>query len=124
MADPARACDSRAVSRHRYDASRFVLVSVDKLDEAWRVSDQERSPYVAAEGEGSEQSEEYAAARREVAAGHWTPPSAGFLSEDQTKIVFTHGRYRFAAARDLGRRSVLVEVEPEQTAAFREKFGA
>lgn len=111
------------MSHHRYDVSRLVLVSVDRVDEAWRASDQERDFYVSAGGGGSNQSE-YDAARREVAAGNWTPPRASFAGEDRTKVTFSDGRYRFAAARDLGRRSVLLEVEPEQVAAFREKFGA
>ena len=123
VADRAPACDPVVVSRHRYDASRFVLASVDRVDEAWRASDQERGFYVGVGGEGSNQPGKYDAARREVAAGHWTPPSVSFVGDDRTKVAFSDGRHRFAAARDLGRRSVLLEVEPEQAAAFREKFG-
>ncbi len=111
------------MARHRYDSDRFVLVSVDKLDEAWRAADEARGFYVGVDGEGSNQPGKYAVAKRDVAAGTWVPPTVSFVGEDLTQVAFTDGRHRFAAARDLGRRSVTVEVEPEQVAAFREKFG-
>ena len=114
---------SLAVARHRYDSNRFVLVSIDKIDAAWRAADEARGFYVGINGAGSNQCGKYVAAKREVVDGTWTPPVVVFAGEDKSGIAFTDGRHRFAAARDLGRRSVLVEVDPEQVVAFREKFG-
>lgn len=110
--------------RHRYDPGRFVLVSVDAIDAAWHAAGAEQGLYVGAGGAGSDHSSEYAVAKRDVAAGSWTPPIVGFVGGDKIGVVFTTGRYHFAAARDLGRRSVTVEAGPEQATLFREKFGA
>jgi len=105
----------------RFDP-RHVLVSVEKLDAAWRADHPEF--YVAPGGEDSNQPGKYEAAKRDVLAGIWTPPCVSF-ADDGKKVAFTDGRHHFAAARDLGRQSVIVEVEPAEDAAkFREKFGS
>lgn len=109
--------------KHRFDSNRFVLVSVDKIDAAWRAADETRGFYVGTNGAGSNQPGKYAAAKQNVLAENWTPPVVGFFGDDQTKVAFTDGRHHFAVARDLGRQSVVVEVDPEHAAMFREKFG-
>lgn len=114
--------------KHRYDPNRFVLVSVDLVDGAWRaadegVIDETRRFYVGTNGAGSDQPGKYEVAKQAVASGTWKPPVVGFVGDNKNKIAFMDGRYHFAAARDLGRRSITVEVESEQAATFREKFG-
>lgn len=109
------------MTRHRREPG-HVLVSVEKLDAAWRADRPEF--YVAPGGEGSnEQPGKYEAAKRDVVAGSCTLPCVSFV-DDGKKVAFTDGRHHFAAARDLGRQSVTVEVKPAEDAAkFRERFG-
>lgn len=100
----------------RYDP-RHVLVSVEKLDAAWRAD--APGTYVEPGGEGAQPG--YESAKQSILAGNWTPPC---VSLTDGKVVFTDGRHHFAAARDLGRQSVVVEVEPaEHAEKFRERFG-
>ena len=98
-------------------ADAVVWVDVVALDRAWRLSDQYLEP-----GGDNGQSDRYAGVERWFAANrHCDLICATF---DESAVVFTDGRHRFAWLRDQGVEALPLQVPPRQATRFVRRFGA
>lgn len=102
------------------DGSALVRVSIKKLDAAWRAAEEALGYYVGPKGVGSNQPGKYERALARLAAHEdFSPPVVNRVPDG---VAFSDGRHRFAAARDVGQASMVIEVPADEATWFQAEF--